>query len=268
MSSFALLHYAARAGDHNDRAMAASPYLATALASHLSASPTVIGAPSPSGPLNWDAELALALPDLQAVAAVLDLALNEGQRPVTVLSRCAVALATLPVMARHVPDLLVVYFDAHCDLNTPSTSGSGHIGGMALAGALGLWDSGLGSGVKAAVLAGTRDFDAAETPLIDGERVWYVPPGPELVEGVKAAVAGRKVYVHLDCDVLSPGQVPTNYKVPCGISLAELGEAAAAIAEVAEVVGLEVAELETGETEEETKACARVLVETLAPLFK
>ncbi|BEI80394.1 hypothetical protein CcaverHIS002_0109230 [Cutaneotrichosporon cavernicola] len=268
VNSTALLHYAARAGDHNDRAMAASPHLAAALASHLQTQPTVIGKASPSGPLNWDAELALALPDLKSLAASLDVGFNNKQHPVIVCSRCAVGLATLPVVARHVPDVLVVWFDAHGDLNTPATSGSGHIGGMALAGALGLWESGLGVGIKSVVLAGSRDIDAAEKPFIDGERVRLVSPGPGFVQELKAVVTGRKVYVHIDCDVLSPGQVPTNNKVPGGLSLVQLAEAAAAIAQVAEVVGVEVGELETGETEEETKVNAKVLVDTLGPMLK
>ncbi|WP_444847916.1 arginase family protein [Duganella caerulea] len=48
----------------------------------------------------------------------------------TASSRCAASLATLPVVARHRPDACVVWFDAHADLNTPSTTDSGYLGGM------------------------------------------------------------------------------------------------------------------------------------------
>ncbi len=265
--STGLIHYAARAGDHNDKAMAASPYLAAALSAYLGVLPTKVGSPSPSHPSNWDAELAYALPALKDLSQALDHALCINKRPVTACSRCAPALATLPVIARH-HDALVVWFDAHADLNPPQNSETGYLGGMALSGPLGLWDSGLGAGVKAAVLVSTRDIDPTETGVIDGERVRLVAPGPGMVEELGRAVAGRKVYVHIDCDVLSPGEMPTDYKVPHGLSLQELGAAVAAIAEVAEVVGVEVGELETGENEEETQENARVLVETLAPLLK
>ena len=49
----------------------------------------------------------------------------------------------------------VVWLDAHGDFNTPATSGSGYLGGMPLAAACGLWDSGYGAGVdpRAVVLS-------------------------------------------------------------------------------------------------------------------
>ncbi|CAK9785863.1 Arginase/deacetylase [Cutaneotrichosporon oleaginosum] len=266
-SSTALIHYAARAGDHNDRAMAATPYLAAALAAHLGVAPTTVGSPSPSDPSGWDAELAFALPAFKELATALDRALDAKRYPVTACSRCAPAIATLPVIARYHPDVLAVWFDAHADLNTPENSETAYLGGMALSGPLGMWDSGLGAGLKSAVLVGARDIDATETPVIDGERIRLIAPGANLVEDLKKAVAGHKVYVHLDCDVLSPGQMPTDYKVPDGLSLEQLGAAIAAIAQVAEVVGVEIGELETGETEEETKAKAKKLVETVSPLL-
>lgn len=42
----------------------------------------------------------------------------SGVVPVTALTRCAVALATLPLIASHHPDAVVVWFDAHADINT------------------------------------------------------------------------------------------------------------------------------------------------------
>lgn len=48
--------------------------------------------------------------------------LDTGCSPVTTLSRCAVALVTVPAVATHRPDALVVWSDAHADLNTPQTT--------------------------------------------------------------------------------------------------------------------------------------------------
>jgi arginase family enzyme len=53
---------------------------------------------------------------------------------------------TLPVMARYHPDALVVWFDAHGDLNTPESTTTDYLGGLALSGPVGMWESGLGSG--------------------------------------------------------------------------------------------------------------------------
>ena len=58
----------------------------------------------------------------------------------------------------------MVWFDAHADLNTPSTTPTGYLGGLALSGPLGWWNSGLGAGLQPrnAVLVGVRDVDTHE----------------------------------------------------------------------------------------------------------
>jgi arginase family enzyme len=74
-------------------------------------------------------------------------------------------------------------------------------------------------------------------------------------------IAGRPVSFHLDCDVLEPGLVMTDYQVPEGLSLEDLRECAEAAAR-SEIVGVEVAEFEG-----EGRATADELVDALAPLF-
>ncbi|WP_316300809.1 arginase family protein, partial [Clavibacter michiganensis] len=131
-----------------DRAMLASRLLAEVLADRLGAASVVIGAPSPAISGGWEEELDAARPDLLRLSGHLDEVFREGAVPMTALSRCAVALATLPVVARHRPDAVVVWFDAHADLHTPRTTTTGYLGGLAFAGPLGLWDSGLGAGLR------------------------------------------------------------------------------------------------------------------------
>lgn len=65
----ALTHFAARAGDHNDRAMVASRVLAAELSDYLGTAPVVIGEPQPAVSANWDEELAVALPSLNLMSA-------------------------------------------------------------------------------------------------------------------------------------------------------------------------------------------------------
>ena len=180
------------------------------------------------------------------------------------MGRCAVALATLPVVAAHRPDAVVVWFDAHADVNTPESTTSDYLGGLALSGPLGLWDSGLGSGLAAdkAILVGVRDVDPPERGTIDSSGLTEVLPGPDLARRVASAVKGRPVYVHIDCDVLEPGTVPTEYRVPGGLTLAELGEVAEALAE-GEVVGLEIGEFESDTGDEDFVS----LLDALAPLL-
>lgn len=246
----ALTHFAARAGDHNDLAMAASPMLAACLAARLHTTPTVIGEPQPALAADWSRELDAARPALEEIADRYAAIYGSGRIPVTALGRCAVALATLPVVARHHPDAAVVWFDAHADLNTPAGSATGYLGGLAFAGPLGLWDSGLGAGLdpRNAILVGARDLDAPERRLIEDGAVTLVPVADDLADRLRTAIDGRPVYVHLDCDVLEPGTVPTDYRVPGGMTLAQLRDCAAVLAEH-ELVGIEIGELEIGELE-------------------
>ncbi|MFC6355335.1 arginase family protein [Luethyella okanaganae] len=241
-----LTHFAGRAGDHNDRAMAASPVLAAVLGERLGLQPIVIGEPSPSSPMDWVAELAEAGPALQSMALHYDAQLGNRVTPVAAISRCAVALATLPVVARHRPDAVVVWLDAHADLNTPDSTETGYLGGLALSGPLGLWASGLGEGLSDnnTILVGVRDIDPFELQLLEEGRVELVRVGPGMAEELRRAVAGRPVYVHIDCDVLDPGIVPTDYSIANGMTLAQLQACAQVLAQ-SEVVGLEIGELES-----------------------
>ena len=60
-----ITHFAARAGDHNDRAMQASGMIAAELAARLGSAPVVIGSPEPALCTNWEEELAAAQPALR-----------------------------------------------------------------------------------------------------------------------------------------------------------------------------------------------------------
>jgi arginase family enzyme len=267
-SSVALTRFAGRAGDRNERAMAASAVLADELAARLGVDPVVVGTPEPPLGADWRTELTAARPALEAMAARYAEVLAAGRRPVTALSRCAVALATLPAVAAHRPGTVVLWFDAHGDVHTPATTGTGYLGGLALSGPLGLWDSGLGGGLPTsdAVLVGARDLDPAEQALVDDGTVRLLAPGADLPARLAEVVAGRPVYVHVDCDVLAPGEVPTEYRVPGGLTLADLRAALGAVAD-GDVVGLEVGEIEATGDAAQDAAHARALADALAPVL-
>ncbi len=266
--SVALIHYAGRAGDHNDLAMVGSRELAAALAVRLSADTTVIGLPESALSVGWAAELAAARPNLAAMARHLNQAFEAGLVPVTASGRCAVALATLPVVARHRPDAVVVWFDAHADLNTPDNTTTGYLGGLAYSGPLGMWDSGLGDGLstKNAVLVGARDLDPPEQKLIDDGIVASVDIGPAMADELRRVVAGRPVYVHIDCDVLDAGTVPTDYLVPHGMSLTDLHATAEVLAE-SEIVGIEIGELESSPDTLTPPSYVTGLLDSLEPIL-
>ena len=141
-----------------------------------------------------------------------------------------------------------MWFDAHGDCNVPTerdADDARYLGGMVISGAAGEWDTGLGEGLDLAnvILVGARELDAPEQARVDRGQIRLVPVGPGLAGRLKAAVGRRRVYIHLDCDVLSAGLLATEYQCPDGLSFDDLREAFAALAEC-DVLGLEIAEFE------------------------
>lgn len=108
-----------------------------------------------------------------------------------------------------------------------------------------MWDSGLGSGLPLhnIILVGQRDLDPCEIEMIDSGQVIHIKPGSELATELRNVISGRPVYMHLDCDVLNPGIVPTEYVCPNGLSLQDLSDACIAISH-SEVIGVEIAEFQ------------------------
>ncbi len=253
----ALTIFRGRCGDRNPYGMAGAERMGARLA-------------EPQAPLagDWRAELAAARPDLGRLADRLDRVMRAGLAPVTTMGRCAAALATLPVVARHCPDALVVWFDAHADCHAPETTTSGYLGGMVLSAAAGRWSSGLGVGLdlSSLVLVGARDIDPPEARLIAASGAVLVAPGPDLAARLAKALSGRPAYVHLDCDVLQPGLAPTEYRVDGGLSFADLREAMAALA-ATRPVGVEIAEFEDRWADDGRPASPDDLVAALEPLL-
>ena len=261
--------YAGLAGDRNCRGMAGAIGLGALLGQTIDVAARTVGAPTAPVPGGWADQLRAARPGLRRLAAAIDAILAAGRRPLTTMGRCAAALATLPVIARYHPDAAIVWFDAHGDSNLPAGRPDGsYLGGMVLTGAAGGWDTDLGSGLDLAnvVLVGSRDLDPAERELVRRGTLALVEAGPELPARLRRAVAGRAVYVHIDCDVLDPGLVPTEYQVPGGLTLDDLAAACAALAE-GELIGIEIAEFESVPSEGQPVGAVE-LVTALGPLLQ
>jgi arginase len=226
---------------------------AAALARALSARARIVGEPGDPRAGRYDEDLADARATLEAAAA----AVTEARRPVLTATDCSICVGTLPAVGRRWPRARLLWLDAHADFNTPATTPSGFLGGMCLAGGVGLWDTGYGAGPgpERVVLVGGRDLDAAEEDLMARH-------GVVRTDAPAAALAGRDVFVHLDVDILDPAVMPGQlYPAPGGLDLGQLRDLLAGVARAARVVGAEITCFSTPEL-------SGALVEAVAPLME
>ena len=222
--------------------------MGTEIARRLQADIRIIGAPAEPIDGGWVEQLESATPNLRQLAQEFAKRLEEGERTILAMGRCAASIATLPLAGKRFPDAVVVWFDAHGDCNTAiegCTTDKNYLGGMVLSGAAGEWDTGFGSGLKLAnvILVGSRDLDPPEQARIDAGQIGVVAAGDRLGARLSEAIGERPIYIHLDCDVLDAGLVATEYQVPNGLSLFDLRGAFKGLA-AHEVLGLEITEYE------------------------
>ncbi len=201
----------------------------------------------------------------------VDDALAAGDVPLLVAGECSIALTTLPTALRWRPEARVLWLDAHGDFNTPDTTRSDYLGGMALAGACGLWEAGLAEGPvppAQVALAGVRDLDDEEREALERSEATVIGASPvETLVAVKNALDGAPVYVHLDLDVLDPEIFPARFPAPGGFAPEKLFDLLEAVVEDCELVGVEVTAFEAPEDEEERQAAASIAVHALEPLL-
>jgi arginase family enzyme len=230
---------------------------AQALARALSADARVIGEPAQPHPARYDEDLRDARATLEAAAAFI----AEEDRPLLTATDCSICVATVPAVARRWPDAWLLWLDAHGDFNTPDTTPSGFLGGMCLAGAVGLWDTGygVGPGPERVVLVGGRDLDAAEEELMARH-------GVVRTDDPAAVLAGREVFVHLDVDILDPTVMPGQlYPAPGGLDTTQLHDMLAGVAAQARIVGAEITCFSTPELSGVLAQAAAPLLESPAP---
>jgi arginase len=217
-----------RTSDRTDGAGAGAEALARRLGGR------VVGEPGVGRPRDWSEDLPDAQPVLEAAAAELSAALDQGELPVLTASDCSICIATLPTVAARVPGVRILWIDAHGDFNSPATTPSGFLGGMCLAAACGRWDAGWPETIDPATVhfLGVRDLDPGEREDVEaaGVRTGVPSEGP--------------VYVHFDCDGLDPHVMPAQFPVPGGLGIDEVRDALATLAADGRLVGLEVTALE------------------------
>lgn len=144
--------------------------------------------------------------------------LEDGEIAVVIGGDCGVEYAGVERAARR-GRVVLLWADAHADLNTPETSPSGAYHGMVLRDMI---DSGLVSPADV-VMLGVRALDDAEAEAAD--RFGIPTLTADAVGDAITARAGDDavLYVHVDLDVLDPAiMASVGFAEPFGLSLDEL----------------------------------------------
>jgi arginase len=204
----------------------------------------LVGTPGNAHIADWSDDLRDSRGCLLEAGGQVEDMLAAGAFPVLTSSDCSICMTTFQAVVRHAPDVHVLWLDAHGDFNTPDTTISGFLGGMCLAAACGRWDSGFAPALEPGrvLMCGVRDLDAAERVLVETAGVGNARPSE-----VTSYLTGRRVFVHLDMDVLDPDVLPAQFAVPHGLSDTGLRTLLGEVKRDCEVVGLEVTAFEAPE---------------------
>jgi arginase len=197
---------------------------------------------------------------LRATADEMTRALGEGFT-IVLGGDCTLAAAAAAGARTALGEAVgLVYLDANADLNTPETTPSGYLDGMALALALGRGAepalAALGSAPAVlpahTALLGFRELDPGErAPL--GELGLALPASAARTLGMRVTAAlaldgvensDGPVIVHLDVDVIDPAEMGATNVITPGpsLSLAEVSDLVTALVASPRVVAFEIAE--------------------------
>lgn len=192
--------------------------------------------------------------DLAArISGAVRASLEANRFPLVLAGNCMSALGTVAGLGAD--RTAVFWFDAHGDLNTPETTTSGFLDGMAVAALTGRCWRRMAEGVPGFVpvpdrrvtLVGIRDVDEGEEHVLRGSSIPVVTTGEARSGGMRQVlepVLGRVeddvtgAYLHLDLDVLDPGVGRANaFAAPGGLEVEEVVTAVETIARRTGVVG-------------------------------
>ncbi len=154
-------------------------------------------------------------------------AISDGARPLLAGGTCSHLIGMLAGMQTALNPaerIGLVWFDAHGDFNTPSTSPSGMLGGMPVAVAAGLchWEWREKAGMAAPiptnriVMVDVRNLDPQEAEMIDATDVTVAGFGakgdvnPVAVAIQRLADRVDHLYLHVDADVLDVSLQPNH----------------------------------------------------------
>lgn len=207
---------------------------------------------------------------------------DNGEIPIFLGGDHSLSIGTVSAVTCEPGQVGVLWVDAHGDFNTPETTPSGNVHGMALAALCGLGApelTGIGGPLpklrpEHAIVVGARDIDDGERRLLREHDV-RVFTMREVDESGIAAVARHilerfeglgRIHISLDMDALDPGQAPgVGTPVPGGLTYREAHTLMEILADTGKVGSLDV--VEVNPILDERNRTARLAVELAASLF-
>jgi arginase len=174
--------------------------------------------------------------------------MRENARVMVIGGECTLIAGALSGALNADPELSLVYLDAHGDFNTLATTPSHYVAGMVLAHVCGrsvaplLFPGARKIAEDRVALVGARALDSGERANLDRSRILRIAFDREHdAAGLISWVRRRRLWLHLDIDVVDPAEVPAvAFPAVGGPSLAALTELLRQIAAVAEVRGVSV----------------------------
>ncbi len=217
-----------------------------------------------------------------AIYDAADQCTAEGEVPVFLGGDHSLSIGTVSAITADSARVGVLWVDAHGDFNTPATTPSGNVHGMALAALLGLGAGELTDigrpGAKLApdqvVILGARDLDLGERALLHevGVRVITMREIDEHgIARVSREVLERfescaRLHISLDLDSLDPDEAPgVGTPVPGGLSYREAHALMEILADTGKIGSLDL--VEVNPILDERNKTARLAVELAASLF-
>jgi arginase len=195
----------------------------------------------------------------KAVAPRVRTACEQGYFPLILGAEDSVIMGIVEGLQQGLGETIgLIYLDAHGDFNTPETTPSGLIGGMDVAMLAGhgpdlltnIFDHKPQLHEEQIAIFGARDLDPPELEMLKESKVHLYSMdkvrelGPEhaMKEATEKLLrTSRRIYVHIDIDVLDPREIgATQLPVPDGLRLAECSNVLRVVSQSGRLCGLAV----------------------------
>jgi len=197
------------------------------------------------------------------ISALTEKRRKEGDFVLSIGGDHSMAIGTVSGLLVNHPDLFIVWVDAHADINTPNTSGSGNIHGMPLAFVAGMVGNSLDGfqwraepkhntlPLKNVAYIGLRDVDKGERAVLKENKMMAFSMSDvdrlgiaEIMNQIVDASGGKPIHISFDVDSLDPLFAPsTGTPVHGGLSLREGRYICETLAQTRRLVSMDIAEI-------------------------